>query len=104
MRRSLAASHQLPVAPASSGGMHTHDPANRAPPQRAMRQARANNVPPAGGGGPHQGGTTVMITVSVSKVTRRVTFDTETVITGPPPARTYRNTRLTGTTRPFAGL
>jgi hypothetical protein len=40
-----------------------------------MRQARANNVPPAGGGGPHQGGT---------------------VITGPPPARTYRNTRLTG--------
>jgi hypothetical protein len=45
-----------------------------------------------------------MITVSVSKVTRRVTFDTETVITGPPPARTYRNTRLTGTTRPFVGL
>ena len=37
MRRSLAASHQLPVAPASSGGMHTHDPANRALPQRAMR-------------------------------------------------------------------
>jgi hypothetical protein len=40
---------------------------------------------PAGGGGPHQGGTTVMITVSVPKVTRRVTFGTETVILIPRP-------------------
>ncbi|MGH3865320.1 MAG: hypothetical protein ACRDQ4_04120 [Pseudonocardiaceae bacterium] len=59
--------------PRTSAVTHTHDPANRGLPQQAMRQARANNVPPAGGGGPHQGGTTVMITVSVPKVTQHVT-------------------------------
>ncbi|MGB6165016.1 MAG: hypothetical protein WCF33_00985, partial [Pseudonocardiaceae bacterium] len=58
--------------PASSWGAHTHDPANRALPQQTMRQAWANNVPPAGGGGRHQGGITVMITVLVPKATRRV--------------------------------
>jgi len=54
----------------TSCGTHTHDPANRALPQQAMRQARAA---PAGGGGPRQGGTTVKITVSVPKMTRHVT-------------------------------
>ncbi|MGB6165641.1 MAG: hypothetical protein WBF75_24320 [Pseudonocardiaceae bacterium] len=76
MRRSLVVSHQLPVAPlrtTSSGGTHTHDPTNPAPPHQATTQARANNVPPAGGGGTHQDGTTVMITLSVPKVTRHVT-------------------------------
>jgi len=69
--------------PASSCGAHTHDPANRALAQQTMRQACANNVPPAGGGGPPQGDTMVMIAVSVSKVTHCVTFDTETAILSP---------------------
>ncbi|MGB6163573.1 MAG: hypothetical protein WCF33_18580, partial [Pseudonocardiaceae bacterium] len=53
----------LLLCPARSCGAHTHDPANWVLSQQTMRRAWANNVPPAGGGGPYQGGTTVMITV-----------------------------------------
>ena len=81
----------------SSGGTHTHDSTNRVLPQQVTTQAWANNVPPAGSGGPHQCGTTVMITVLVPKVTRCVTFGTKTVIMSPrpPSANTYCNTCLT---------